>query len=113
MLSAVRLCMMTSEPGVTDIIISLSRGYPYYTHLLCHEAAMKAIKTKGTKIVLADLGGAIKRAIANVAASVREDYSKAADGQRKGTKYPLILLSAALAEIDNMGYFRPTDLKTP
>jgi Cdc6-like AAA superfamily ATPase len=111
--TGLRSLNMTIDPRVTDVIISLSRGYPYYTHLLCHEAAMKAIKTKGSKIVLADLGDAIRMALANVAASVREDYSKAADGQRKGTKYPLIMLSVALTAADDMGYFRPTDLKTP
>lgn len=111
--TGLRSLSMTIDPSAVDIIISLSRGYPYYTHLLCHEAAMKAIKSKGSKIVLGNLGDAIKMAIANVAASVREDYSKAADGQRKGTKYPLILLAAALSDVDETGYFRPADLRTP
>jgi Cdc6-like AAA superfamily ATPase len=104
---------MTIEGDAGDIIISLSRGYPYYTHLLCYEAAVKAIKAKSPRIVAADLTGAIKLALARALASVREDYSKAAAGQRKGTKYPLVLLASALAETDELGYFRPTDLQAP
>jgi len=102
---------MTIDRVAKDIIVSLSRGYPYYTHLLCNEAINKAIRNKARSVEKSDLNGAIKQSIANAVASVQEDYSKAADGQRKGTKYPIVLLASALADTDDLGYFRPFDLK--
>lgn len=111
--TGLRALSMRIDSNARAVILALSRGYPYYTHLLCYEAAMKAIKANGDTIKPADLGGAIKLALAKALASVREDYSKGADGQRRGTRYPIVLLAAALAETDDLGYFRPTDLKVP
>src|SRR5262249_16476083 len=67
---------MTIDKDAKEIVISLSRGYPYYTHLLCNEAANKAIRAKSRSISKADLSDAIKLALAKASASVREDYSK-------------------------------------
>ncbi len=93
------------------LIVNLSRGYPYYTHLLTYEAAVKTVKGKGDTIQMSDLAAAVKIAIDSAHISVREDYLKAADGQRKNTKFPIVLLASALAKTDDMGYFKPTDLK--
>jgi Cdc6-like AAA superfamily ATPase len=111
--SGLRLLDMGIDQQAKEIIVSLSRGYPYYTHLLCYEAAMKAIKAKSDTIKSADLAGAIKEAINSAQASVREDYLKAADGPRKGTTYPLVLLACALADTDDLGYFKPNDVYPP
>ena len=111
--AGLRALKMRIEPAAKEIITSLSRGYPYYTHLLCHEAALRAIKAKGESILKSDLSNAIRDAIRNATASVREDYVKGAEGQRKGTQFPVVLLSCALADSDDLGYFRPTDLKVP
>ena len=72
--TGLRHLSMTMDGSTKDMVISLSRGYPYYTHLLCNGAAIKAINGKSQGISRADLGGAIKLAMANAAASVRDDY---------------------------------------
>jgi Cdc6-like AAA superfamily ATPase len=108
-----RMLGMSIEPEARDIIVSLSRGYPYYTHLLAYEATCKAIKSRSPRVHRGDVASAIRVAISGALETVRDDYLKAAEGQRKGTSYPLVLLSCALATPDDVGYFKPTDLKVP
>ncbi len=96
----------------TDIIVTLSRGYPYYTHLLCYHAAVRAVKLASPFIATADLAHSIKESLEKAQASVKDEYLKAAQGQRRGTKYPVLVLACALASTDEMGYFRPVDVKT-
>jgi Cdc6-like AAA superfamily ATPase len=111
--NGLRALKMKMETETKELIISLSRGYPFYTHLLCNEACIRAIKGRSDTVNRANLSDAIRAALKNAQASVCNDYIKAADGQRKGSNYPNILLACALAKTDELGYFKPTDLQWP
>jgi Cdc6-like AAA superfamily ATPase len=109
--TALRILNMKIEQDAKEVIVSLSRGYPYYTHLLGYEASVRAVKLQSNTIQNQDIRTAIQESLKNAQASVRDDYNKAADGQRKGTRYPAILLACATADTDEYGYFKPPDVK--
>lgn len=94
-------------------IVSLSHGLPHYAHLLSREAARAAIADDSrlvrVKDVLTGLEGAIERSIQSLA----ESYHSATSTSRSRTLYPNLLLAAALAPTDSLGYFAPSDLREP
>lgn len=104
---------MTIADAAAELIVSLSQGYPHYTHLLGQEATKQAILTKRKNITVQDASTAIKGAVKQTQGTVQEGYYKASEGQRKGSLYPKVLLACALAEVDEMGYFRSADVSEP
>lgn len=104
---------MTIDERVANLIVSLSKGLPHYTHLLGHEATMKALHRKSLSISEKDMSGAIEDALEQTEHTTRNDYLNAAHGQRKGTLFPEILLACALAEVDELGYFSSADVREP
>ena len=111
--SGLRALSMKIEIEASNIIVSLSRGYPYYAHLLCYESTIKAIKSSSERIQKSDVASAIKMTLKNAVASVQDGYLKAVEGQRTGATYPLLLLGSALAKTDEFGYFKATDVRSP
>ncbi len=104
---------MTMSPDASDLIVSLSQGYPHYTHLLGHQAATKAISTQRTHITSSDTFYAINYAVQATHRTIRGAYQKAAESRRGGSIYPQVLLACALAKMDDMGYFRASDVSEP
>lgn len=102
------------DAGAVERIVSLSQGLPHYIHLLAREAAREAIneesKVVRVKDVLEGLGSAISRRNHQTLA---EDYHLATASSRARTLYPDVLLAAALAPADQLGYFAPGDLREP
>jgi hypothetical protein len=56
---------------------------------------------------------AIQRALSEAQQSTKSTYHKAVMSQRKDNLYAQVLLSCALADTDEMGYFAPADLREP
>jgi Cdc6-like AAA superfamily ATPase len=104
---------MTIDQAASELIISLSQGLPHYTHLLGQEAAYRAISANRRNIALEDVEAGIQEALQNTQQTVRNDYLKAAQGQRKGTLFPQVLLACALADVDELGYFSSVDVRGP
>jgi Cdc6-like AAA superfamily ATPase len=104
---------MAMDELASDFIVSLSQGLPHYTHLLGQEATYKAIEAGQLNITLDHVTGAIREALQNTLESIRNNYQKAAEGQRKGTLFPDVLLACALAKVDDAGYFSSTDVREP
>lgn len=104
---------MLTDKDAADLIVSLSQGLPHYTHLLGQEATSKAISARQWSVTLADVNEGIKEALENTQQTVRDDYYKASQGQRKGTLFPQVLLACALAEVDELGYFSSADVRGP
>ena len=104
---------MTMDKEAMELIVLLSQGLPHYTHLLGQEATSKAINAGRWNVTLADVNEGIKEALENTQQTVRNDYHKASQGQRKGTLFPQVLLACALAEVDELGYFSSADVRGP
>lgn len=97
----------------TDLIVSLSQGFPHYTHLLGQEAAFAAIQSMSWTIGMDHVRAGIVSALDKVDQTVRMLYHNASEGQRKGALFPQVLLACALARVDEIGYFRSSDVRGP
>lgn len=104
---------MSISTDAVELIVALSQGLPHYTHLLGQEAAQKALSAARLDITENDVIAAIKEAIDKTDQTVRSDYHKACQTQRKGTLFPQVLLACALAEVDDLGYFKSADVRDP
>lgn len=94
-------------------IVALSRGLPHYTHLFGQQSAKKALEKRSLTIDLNYVESAIPACIEQTAQTVREQYHKATISPRRGNIYKEVLLAAALAEVDDLGYFAPSALRRP
>jgi Cdc6-like AAA superfamily ATPase len=85
-------------------IVSISQGFPHYTHLLAHNAALSALDAGRLAITADDLGS-------GMAAAVRDDqtrwerYSIAVTGTRRNSLWREVVAACALSDPDERGYF--------
>jgi energy-coupling factor transporter ATP-binding protein EcfA2 len=94
-------------------ITSLSQGLPHYTHLLTMNAAQAAVEAKTKVILPAHVDAAISRCIEKAQQSTRDAYYKATTSPRKDNLFQEVLLSCALAETDDLGFFTATSVASP
>lgn len=104
---------MTINPDALSFIVSLSRGLPHYTHLFGQQAAKKALENRQMTVEVEHVEEALPSCISETAQTIRELYHKATMSARKGHIYSEVLLAAALAQVDDLGYFAPSDLQRP
>jgi len=102
---------MRIRPDALAYIVSLSRGLPHYAHLFGQQSAKKALQDRKLTIDIKHVESAIPSCIDETAQTIREQYHKATISPRKGNIYKEVLLAAALAQVDDLGYFAPTDLR--
>lgn len=103
---------MSIEPDALQRIASLSQGLPHYTHLLALNAATEAINHSSEEITLAHTRYATTQAVDQAQQSIRDTYHAAVSSSR-GNLYPQVLLACALAEVDELGYFKASSVKEP
>ena len=95
-------------------IIFLSRGLPYYTHLLAMHAARYAIDNKRTMVNHQDVDKALEAAILELDQSIKEKYVMAVRSQRSDdTLYAPVLLGCAFANTDELGRFQQSAVAPP
>jgi DNA polymerase III delta prime subunit len=104
---------MKIRPDALAHIVSLSRGLPHYTHLFGQQSAKKALEGRQLTIDINHIEVAIPACINETAQTIREQYHTATMSPRKGNIYKEVLLAAALAQVDDLGYFAPVDLRRP
>lgn len=103
----------TINPDAVNLILNLSQGYPHYTHLIGQESFRIALKGRRKSVTAKDVSDAVAVALDQTHETVSEEYLRAAEGQRKNTLHPQVLLACALARADELGYFRSTDVRGP
>jgi hypothetical protein len=84
---------------------------PHYAHLFGQQSAKKALEDRQLTVDIKHVENAIPACIDETAQSIREKYHTATMSPRKGNIYKEVLLAAALAQVDDLGYFAPTDLR--
>lgn len=104
---------MDIHQDATASIVAISRGLPHFTHLLGQRAAKAALLARSLTINIEHVTAALPDCISETAQSIREQYHKATISPRQGNIYSEVLLAAALAQVDDLGYFAPADLKKP
>jgi Cdc6-like AAA superfamily ATPase len=103
---------MSIEGSAKNRIAELSQGLPHFTHLLTRFAALTAAEDSRTNITQSDLSVAIRESVMGYNQSVVGAYHKATQSPRENL-YKEVLLSAALAEKDELGFFFAGDLRGP
>ena len=101
---------MPSE--VADAIVEFSCGYPHYTHLLCLESSLNAIRAERSEIEGADLRYAIGRALAKAQESTKKSYHDATRANRENI-YKEVLHACGAAPLDEYNTFVPKDVERP
>jgi Cdc6-like AAA superfamily ATPase len=99
------LLQLTVPPEIIQQIAFLSQGFPSYTHLLALEASQRAISQNSQAIAAADLESAVKKSYESIVSV----YHQATASSRQ-TIYKQVLLACALANKDELGFFKPNDV---
>lgn len=104
---------MTLPDELHARIVSLSQGFPHYTHLLGKYSALEAIAAQNLSVSMDDFEAGIFRAIDDTSETIRSAYQVATMTTKAESIFPLVLLAAALAPVDEHGSFRATDMVAP
>jgi len=104
-------CEMEIAQGALHEISRLSRGLPHYTHLLGLYAGRCALENSEMKVTEEHVAIAVKQSIGKAQATIEGDYTRAVTSSRKDATYREVLLAAAMAKTDGMGFFYPKDVR--
>ena len=108
-----RCGIFTDADAVWKIAV-LSRGLPYYAHLLAMNAARFCIDQKKTSVSHRDIDSALDRSISELDQSIKENYVLATKTQKSdGILYPSVLLACAFATTDELGRFQQASVTSP
>jgi hypothetical protein len=100
------------RPTLKRKMVTLSNGFPHYTHVLGRYAAFYAVEHSLDEIDDAAFYTAVKASLEDTYHSVQEYYNKVLSEGDSRTLQPL-LLAAAVAPEDESGAFYSSDLKKP
>ena len=103
---------MSIDDTVKNKIISFSKGFAHYTHLLGKYSAQSALSKGRTNITELDFNLAIDEAIQNAQESLRECYQRAVSSNKKNM-FKDIVKACTLVKEDEHGTFRIKDLQEP
>lgn len=104
---------MDIAPSAKDAITFLSQGLPHYTHLLGLTAARASARRNSMRIEQVDVGEAINSALRQAQQSIMLSYTSATASSRKDNLFKEVLLSCALSNVDEMGFFAASDVQQP
>jgi Cdc6-like AAA superfamily ATPase len=95
-------------------IAFLSRGLPYYSHLIGRHAALSALNDKRLVVRDDDVFQGLGEAMKEVDQTITKDYLAAVVSQRnEETLYEPVLIACALAEPDDLGQFQQAGVALP
>ena len=106
-----RLDEMKIEEVALESIAFFAKGLPYYAHLLGLHSARNAISRGELTVTRDDIINALEGALEGAAHSIRAAYRTAVASRRRNSLFPSVLLACAMANTDELGYFRPADVK--
>lgn len=107
-----RLGMSISQPALERIAV-LAQGLPHYAHLIGLHASRAALDGLVLRIEESHLDTAIGQAIGAAQQSIRSAWHKATTSARKDNLFSDVLLSCALAKVDDIGTFAAQDVRAP
>lgn len=107
-------CGISTDAESVWKIAFLSRGLPYYAHLLAMNAARYSIDHKKTTVKHEDVDRALDSSIGELDQSIKEKYVLATRTQKSdGILYPSVLLACAFANTDELGRFQQSAVTSP
>ncbi len=104
---------MTIDVSARERIVLLAQGLPHYAHLIGLHAARYALDQQIMTITLDIVAYAIASAIEDAQRSIKTAHGAAIRSARKDNLFREVLLSCALAPIDDLGFFAAADVREP
>lgn len=104
---------MSASFRIKKKIIQYSQGLPHYAHLITLNACRAAIEAKSHTIAGAHFQAAISKCIDKAQQSIRDAYYKATVSPRRDNLFAEVLLSCALAQTDDLGFFPASAVADP
>lgn len=98
-------------PDARKSIISLARGLPEYVHFLGRDAARSALRDHRLLVNNDDVRHAIEKMMETSDQTSEETYETAVASNKQHNLYKHVLLACALAQADDLGRFRPSDVR--
>jgi hypothetical protein len=86
------------EKGVVDSIVSLSDGYPHFTHLLALKSAEVAVSEKRNQVNMVDLTAALTSAARDAEGSLKAAYEAATESQTTDMYRQIVVAAATIRE---------------
>ena len=102
--------MEISDEAVSQMC-ALSLGLPNYVHALGLAAGHAAIDRKSRQVDTQDVANAIESLILESQQTVIRSFDLATASPRRQTFHFQVLLACSLAPTDQLGYFRPADIR--
>ncbi len=94
-----------ARPMVKRRIVTVSQGFPHYTHALGQNSARKAFDAGRMTINDGDVTEGMRELVEFGDQSHRELYHLAVTGTKPGNKWKQVVAACALAETDERGFF--------
>jgi Cdc6-like AAA superfamily ATPase len=91
----------------------LSRGMPYFAHLLGQHSAISACNRRSMKIEQADFDAGIESSLKEVDQILKTTYVDGTMSRKDDTIFEPVLLACALAEADELGRFAQKSVEEP
>ena len=104
---------MSITDDAKEFVTLLSQGFPHYTQLLGLISARHAVRRDRLQIQDEDVASAIQDALRQTHQSITESYLLATASSHKGNLFKQVLLSCALAQVDEQGFFSARDVQRP
>jgi Cdc6-like AAA superfamily ATPase len=92
-------------------IVSAAEGFPHFVHLLGLSAGHMAVSDDRPIVQVGDVELAEAKEVQTH--SMASEYRRATDSAQPGHQFREVLLACAYAPRDNLGYFRPRDVRAP
>ncbi len=104
---------MTIESVANQEISRISKGLPHYAHLLGLHSALAAVERGSLSVTSKHVQTALKAAIEFAHQSIQQAYFRATESSQRTAKYREVLLACAMAETSDLGFFAPSDVRSP
>lgn len=96
-----------------DAVVNLSLGLPYYIQILGRFACQSAVRRRTVTVEDSDVQNAMERLAQESGESFFEEYRIATDSNQVDNFFREVLLSCALADTDQSGFFTATKVLEP
>ena len=107
-----RLKMKITKEAVAEIV-RLSQGLPYVTHMLSLYTARAALDSEALTISSSAVDAGIKASLEQWQESIKTAYYDATRSHQPDHLYKEVLLSCALAEVDDKSFFTAASVRGP
>lgn len=104
---------LTIDQAARSKIVRLSHGLPNYTHRLARDAARIAVGASSSRVTREHVDEAVNKATESLKRSMAVGYHAATACATDTELYEHVLLAAALARHDVLGYFQAADVQRP